>query len=40
MPLARLYNLTMDPFEKYDMTFNGAVSTRTPDYLAWPLCRL
>jgi hypothetical protein len=24
------YNLTMDPFEKYDMTFNGAVSTRTP----------
>jgi arylsulfatase len=20
----------MDPFEKYDMTFNGAVSTRTP----------
>ena len=24
------YNLTMDPFEKYDMTFNGAVSTRNP----------
>ena len=24
------YNLTMDPFEKYDMTFNGAVSTRLP----------
>jgi len=24
------YNLTMDPFEKYDMTFNGAVSTRQP----------
>jgi hypothetical protein len=23
------YNLTMDPYEKYDMTFNGAVSTRT-----------
>jgi hypothetical protein len=22
------YNLTMDPFEKYDMTFNGAMSTR------------
>ena len=22
------YNLTMDPFEKYDMTFNGAVSSR------------
>ena len=20
----------MDPYEKYDMTFNGAVSTRTP----------
>jgi arylsulfatase A-like enzyme len=25
-----LYNLTMDPFEKYDMTFNGAVATRNP----------
>jgi arylsulfatase len=24
------YNLTMDPFEKYDMTFNGAAGTRTP----------
>ena len=24
------YNLTMDPYEKYDMTFNGAVSTRMP----------
>jgi Sulfatase len=24
------YNLTMDPFEKYDMTFNGAVGMRTP----------
>ena len=24
------YNLTMDPYEKYDMTFNGAVSTRQP----------
>ena len=23
------YNLTMDPFEKYDMTFNGAAPTRT-----------
>ncbi len=23
-----VYNLTMDPFEKYDMLFNGAVSTR------------
>ena len=23
------YNLTMDPYEKYDMTFNGAVSTRS-----------
>jgi arylsulfatase len=22
------YNLTMDPFEKYDMTFNGAMSSR------------
>jgi hypothetical protein len=25
-----IYNLTMDPFEKYDMSFNGAVSTRNP----------
>ncbi|MBV8111707.1 MAG: hypothetical protein JO012_18270, partial [Hyphomicrobiales bacterium] len=24
-----LYNLTMDPFEKYDMFFNGAAPTRT-----------
>ena len=24
------YNLSMDPFEKYDMTFNGAVATRNP----------
>jgi arylsulfatase A-like enzyme len=24
------YNLTMDPYEKYDMTFNGAVATRNP----------
>jgi len=23
------YNLTMDPFEKYDMSFNGAVGTRS-----------
>ncbi len=23
------YNLTMDPYEKYDMTFNGAQATRT-----------
>ena len=23
-----LYNLTMDPYEKYDMIFNGAMSTR------------
>jgi arylsulfatase len=27
--LAALYNLTMDPFEKYDMFFNGAVSVRS-----------
>ena len=25
-----VYNLTMDPYEKYDMTFNGAVATRNP----------
>jgi arylsulfatase len=24
------YNLTMDPYEKYDMLFNGAVATRNP----------
>jgi arylsulfatase A-like enzyme len=28
--IGSVYNLTMDPFEKYDMMFNGAVSTRTP----------
>ena len=27
------YNLTMDPYEKYDMMFNGAVSTRNPTTL-------
>jgi arylsulfatase A-like enzyme len=26
--IGAIYNLTMDPFEKYDMTFNGAASTR------------
>ena len=26
--LSAVYNLTMDPFEKYDMFFNGAMSTR------------
>jgi hypothetical protein len=25
-----IYNLTMDPLEKYDMLFNGAVSARMP----------
>ena len=34
-----LYNLTMDPFEKYDMIFNGAVSTPDADDLARPLRR-
>ena len=28
--IGAVYNLTMDPFEKYDMTFNGAVSSRLP----------
>lgn len=28
--IGAVYNLTMDPFEKYDMTFNGAVSARMP----------
>jgi arylsulfatase len=27
--IGAMYNLTMDPFEKYDMTFNGAAPTRT-----------
>ena len=27
--IGALYNLTMDPFEKYDMIFNGAAPTRT-----------
>jgi hypothetical protein len=27
--IGALYNLTMDPFEKYDMIFNGAVATRS-----------
>jgi len=26
--IGALYNLTMDPYEKYDMTFNGAASMR------------
>jgi arylsulfatase len=25
-----IYNLTTDPYEKYDMMFNGAVATRNP----------
>jgi arylsulfatase len=28
--IGSIYCLTMDPYEKYDMTFNGAVSTRMP----------
>ncbi|MGB2649213.1 MAG: hypothetical protein WBC86_16665, partial [Pseudolabrys sp.] len=28
--IGAVYNLTMDPFEKYDMTFNGAAPARTP----------
>jgi arylsulfatase A-like enzyme len=28
--IGSVYNLTMDPYEKYDMMFNGAVSTRNP----------
>jgi arylsulfatase len=27
--IGAIYNLTMDPFEKYDMTFNGAAPART-----------
>jgi hypothetical protein len=27
--IGALYNLTMDPYEKYDMIFNGAVATRS-----------
>jgi arylsulfatase len=28
--IGAVYNLTMDPFEKYDMVFNGAASARMP----------
>jgi len=28
--IGAVYNLTMDPYEKYDMAFNGAVSYRMP----------
>ena len=28
--IGAVYNLTMDPFEKYDMIFNGAVTARLP----------
>jgi arylsulfatase len=28
--IGAIYNLTMDPYEKYDMMFNGAVATRNP----------
>jgi arylsulfatase len=28
--IGSLYNLTMDPFEKYDMIFNGAMASRLP----------
>ena len=28
--IGALYNLTMDPFEKYDMIFNGAMASRLP----------
>ena len=28
--LGSLYNLTMDPYEKYDMVFNGAAAARLP----------
>jgi arylsulfatase A-like enzyme len=27
--IGAIYNLTMDPYERYDMTFNGAAPTRT-----------
>jgi len=28
--IGSLYNLTMDPYEKYDMVFNGAMASRFP----------
>ena len=28
--IGSLYNLTMDPYEKYDMVFNGAMAARLP----------
>ena len=36
--IGAIYNLTMDPYEKYDMTFNGAVPTRLANDLAGQLC--
>ena len=38
--IGSIYNLTMDPFEKYDMTFNGAVSGTLAHGLAGQICRL
>ena len=37
--IGAVYNLTMDPYEKYDMTFNGAVPARMPTSLAGQVCR-
>ena len=36
--IGAVYNLTMDPFEKYDMTFNGAVTARLPPGVAGQVC--
>ena len=33
--IGSLYNLTMDPYEKYDMIFNGAQAARLPKSSPW-----
>ena len=38
--IGAMYNLTMDPYEKYDMTFNGAASTRRAVVIAGQVCGL
>ena len=36
--IGALYNLTMDPYEKYDMIFNGAAPTRVLTIVAGKIC--
>ena len=37
--IGAIYNLTMDPYEKYDMTFNGAAPTRVLSLVARKIFR-